>query len=151
MEGILGRMMSQQTGVESYFFEGIDKFTILSSSQLRYFGAWLEQLIAESTGKNGKGILPVDLEPMSSIENFPRNRVFVQLKLEGDSFNDEIINVIKEKDFPFIEITLNDVYDLAGEIFRWEFATSIAGVRIYSTDFEKIYKKIKSLIPKYIS
>ncbi len=117
--------------------EGIDKFTILSSSQLRYFGAWLEQLIAESTGKNGKGILPVDLEPMSSIENFPRNRVFVQLKLEGDSFNDEIINVIKEKDFPFIEITLNDVYDLAGEIFRWEFATSIAGYDLAVQPFDQ--------------
>ncbi len=107
--------------------EGVDKLTILSSSQLRYFGAWLEQLIAESTGKDGKGILPVDLEPISSIENFSRDRVFVQLKLEGDTSNDEIINAIKEKDFPFIEITLNDVYDLAGEFFRWEFATAIAG------------------------
>jgi len=107
--------------------EGVDKLTIFSSSQLRYFGAWLEQLIAESTGKDGKGILPVDLEPISSIENFSGDRVFVHLKLENDSSNDEIINAIKEAGLPFIEITLNDVYDLAGEFFRWEFATAIAG------------------------
>jgi len=107
--------------------EGVDKLTILSSSQLRYFGAWLEQLIAESTGKDGKGILPVDLEPISSIENFSRDRVFLHFKLESDSTADEIINAISEADFPFIEITLNDVYDLAGEFFRWEFATAIAG------------------------
>jgi glucose-6-phosphate isomerase len=107
--------------------EGIDKLTILSSSKLKYFGAWLEQLIAESTGKDGKGILPVDLEPISSIENFSGDRIFVHLKLENESFNDEIINDIKETNFPFIEITLNDVYDLASEFFRWEFATAIAG------------------------
>ncbi|RKY93300.1 MAG: hypothetical protein DRQ13_09620, partial [Ignavibacteriae bacterium] len=106
---------------------GVDKLTILSSSQLKYFGAWLEQLIAESTGKDGKGILPVDLEPISSIENFSRDRVFVHFKLESDSSNDEIIDTIKDAGFPFIELTLNDVYDLAGEFFRWEFATAIAG------------------------
>ncbi len=117
--------------------EGIDKLTILSSSQLRYFGAWLEQLIAESTGKDGKGILPVDLEPMSSIENFSHDRVFVQLKLEGDSSNDEIINAIKEADFPFIEITFHDVYDLAGEFFRWEFATAIAGYVLSVQPFDQ--------------
>ena len=117
--------------------EGIDKLTILSSSQIKYFGAWFEQLIAESTGKDGKGILPVDLEPMSSIENFSHDRVFVHLKLEGDSSNDEIINAINEKDFPFIEITFNDVYDLAGEYFRWEFATAIAGYVLAVQPFDQ--------------
>jgi len=107
--------------------EGVDKLTILSSSQLGLFGAWLEQLIAESTGKDGKGILPVDLEPISSIDNFSKDRFVVHLKLAGDSFNDEMIKVIKEAGFPFIEITLTDVYDLADEFFRWEFATAIAG------------------------
>jgi len=107
--------------------EGVDKLTILSSSQLRYFGAWLEQLIAESTGKDGKGILPVDLEPISSIENFSRDRVFVHFKLESDTSDDETIITIKNAGFPILEITLNDVYDLAGEFFRWEFATAIAG------------------------
>ena len=106
---------------------GVDKLTILSTSQLKYFGAWLEQLIAESTGKDGKGILPVDLEPVGSIEKFSRDRVFVHFKLESDSSGDEIINAIREAKFPFIAITLNDVYDLAGEFFRWEFATAIAG------------------------
>jgi glucose-6-phosphate isomerase len=117
--------------------EGIDKLTILSSSKLKYFGAWLEQLIAESTGKDGKGILPVDLEPMSSIENFSHDRVFVHLKLESDSSNNEIINAINEKDFPFIEITFNDVYDLAGEYFRWEFATAIAGYVLAVQPFDQ--------------
>ncbi len=61
--------------------EGVDKLTILSSPQIKYFGAWLEQLIAESTGKDGKGILPVDLEPICSTENFSSDRVFVYFKL----------------------------------------------------------------------
>ncbi len=73
------------------------------------------------------GILPVDLEPTSSIENFSRDRVFIHFRLENDSSNNEMIKAIKNAGFPFNEITLNDVYDLAGEFFRWEFATAIAG------------------------
>ena len=117
--------------------EGIDKLTIFGSSQIRYFGAWLEQLIAESTGKDGKGILPVDLEPVSSIEIFSRDRVFIHFRLENDSSNDEMIKAIKQAGFPFIEITLNDVYDLAGEFFRWEFATAIAGIVLAVQPFDQ--------------
>lgn len=107
--------------------EGVDKLTILSSSQIKYFGAWLEQLIAESTGKDGKGILPVDLEPFDSIDQYSKDRVFVYLKFKVDSLYDKHISAIKNAGYPVIEIELNDVYDLGGEFFRWEFATALAG------------------------
>lgn len=134
--------------------EGIDKLTILSSPQVSYFGAWLEQLIAESTGKDGKGILPVDLEPISSIENISGDRVFVHLNLESDSSNDAMINAFKKSDFPFIEIDSNDDYNLAREFFRWEFATAIAGYILGVQPFdqpnvESAKIEAKEMIKKY--
>jgi glucose-6-phosphate isomerase len=107
--------------------EEVDKLTFIISPQIRYLGGWLEQLIAESTGKNGKGILPVDLEPFDSIDQYSKDRVFFYLKFKVDSYYDEHFTAIKNAGFPTIEIELNDVYDLGGEFFRWEFATAVAG------------------------
>jgi hypothetical protein len=107
--------------------EGIDKLTFLSSPQIKYFGAWAEQLIAESTGKNGKGILPVDLETILLPKDYSKDRLFVHLKLEDDSTYIEDIDNLKVSGFPVIEIELNDIYDLGKEFFRWEFATAVSG------------------------
>jgi glucose-6-phosphate isomerase len=107
--------------------EGIDKVTFITSPGIKYFGAWVEQLVAESTGKNGKGILPVDLEEVLAPEFYVKNRLFVYMKLKNDSIYDSQINGLKEAGFPIIEIELNDIYDLGKEYFRWEFATVIAG------------------------
>jgi glucose-6-phosphate isomerase len=107
--------------------EGVDKLTFIISPQLKYLGGWLEQLIAESTGKNGKGILPVDLEPNVPVSDYGKDRVFVYLKFSGDDFFDKKVGEIKAVGFPFIELEMNNVYQLGAEFFRWEFATAIAG------------------------
>lgn len=107
--------------------EGADKLTLLISPQLKYIGGWLEQLIAESTGKDGRGVLPIDLEPFVSIDAYAKDRVFVYLKIAGDNFFDKIVSEIKSSDFPVIEIELQNIYQLGAEFFRWEFATAVAG------------------------
>ena len=107
--------------------KGVDKLTIVSSPQIQFFGAWLEQLIAESTGKDGKGILPVDLELVNVPENYSRDRAFVYLKLKSDSTFDKKVEALKSTGFPVIEFDWDDIYELAGEFFRWEFATAVAG------------------------
>ncbi len=107
--------------------DGIDKLTLITSPQIKYFGAWAEQLIAESTGKNGKGILPVDLEEVLSPGYYSNDRVFVYMKLKNDTVFDKQVAAFEQAGFPVIEIELNDVYDLGSEYFRWEFATAVAG------------------------
>ena len=107
--------------------EGRDKATFFASEQLSYFGAWVEQLIAESTGKIGKGILPVDLEPVQSVENYANDRIFIFFKLKNDSSFENQIDELKKTGHPVIELELNDIYDLGKEFFRWEFATAVTG------------------------
>ncbi len=107
--------------------EGLDKLTIITSPQLKYLGGWLEQLVAESTGKDGKGILPVDLESVLTAENYCSDRVFIYIRLKADSFYNEKVKEFMSAGFPLIEIELEDIYEIAGEFFRWEFATAIAG------------------------
>jgi glucose-6-phosphate isomerase len=107
--------------------EGIDKLSFISSPQIKYFGAWAEQLIAESTGKNGKGVLPLDLEEILSPTDYSKDRVFVYLKIKDDTTYTNEVDELKSSGFPVIEIELNDIFDLGKEFFRWEFATVVAG------------------------
>ena len=107
--------------------EGVDKLTLIISPQIKYLGGWLEQLIAESTGKDEKGILPVDLEPTIPVSEYGSDRVFVYLKIAGDNFFDKRVNEIKNAGFPLVEIEMQNVYQLGAEFFRWEFATAVAG------------------------
>ena len=107
--------------------EGIDKLTFVASPQIKYLGAWIEQLVAESTGKNGKGILPVDLEELLTPEFYSTDRLFIYIKMKNDSTYNKQINVLKNAGLPTIEIELTDIYDLGREYFRWEFATVVAG------------------------
>jgi len=107
--------------------EGIDKVTFVCSPQIKYFGAWVEQLVAESTGKNSKGILPVDLEEVLAPEFYSLDRLFVYIKMKNDSTYNKQIKVLKDAGFPIIEIELKDIHDLGKEYFRWEFATVVAG------------------------
>jgi len=116
---------------------GIDKLTLLISPQLKYLGGWLEQLIAESTGKDGKGILPVDLEPAVSVNDYSKDRIFVHLKLSGDNFFNNKVNEIKNAGFPVIELEMNNIYKLGAEFFRWEFATAIAGYVLNVQPFDQ--------------
>jgi glucose-6-phosphate isomerase len=106
---------------------GIDKLTIFSSSELKSIGAWIEQLIAESTGKESKGVLPVDLEKILAPDYYGKDRLFVYLRLRGDKVYNKDIETLVKSGFPLIEMDVEDVYDLGKEFFKWEFATAIAG------------------------
>ena len=107
--------------------KGVDKLTYIISPAFSYIGAWIEQLIAESTGKVGKGILPVDLESIESADNYSGDRLFVYLKLKNDSTYNEKVDLLKSKNFPILEFEIDNEYDLSKQFFLWEFATAVAG------------------------
>lgn len=109
--------------------KGRDKATIVASPRLSDFGAWLEQLLAESTGKQKKGIIPVDGEQLGLSEMYGPDRLFIYLRLESDAdrSQDNAVDSIEKAGHPVLRISLADLYDLGGEFFRWEFATAVAG------------------------
>ncbi len=121
--------------------EGIDKLTFIMSGAIAPFGYWAEQLIAESTGKEGKGILPIEGE--SHTENYGdrsygTDRMFVFLLLEEethryDGFRDELT----KRDVPFVTVLLKDPYDLGAQFFFWEFATAVSAVVLNINPFDE--------------
>lgn len=117
--------------------QGRDKVTLIASPPIKYFGAWAEQLIAESTGKEGKGILPVDGEEVGAPSVYGNDRLFVYLRLEGDSTFDQKVEALLEAGHPVVQLDLQDLYDLGGEFFRWEIATIIASRRLEINPFDQ--------------
>ncbi|HXJ04610.1 MAG TPA: bifunctional transaldolase/phosoglucose isomerase [Candidatus Acidoferrum sp.] len=109
--------------------QGRDKLTIVTSKGIFDLGAWLEQLIAESTGKSGKGIIPVDRERLSKPDTYGTDRVFAYLRLESDADKEQAaaIDALAKAGNPVVRIVLPDVYYLGQEFFRWEIATAVAG------------------------
>lgn len=117
---------------------GRDKVTLLTSPPINSFGAWVEQLIAESTGKEGKGILPVvDEEPYSDPAVYGTDRLFVYLRLADDSTHDDAFHKLREAGHPVVQINLRDIYDLGGEFVRWEIATAVASRRLSINPFDQ--------------
>jgi glucose-6-phosphate isomerase/transaldolase/glucose-6-phosphate isomerase len=108
---------------------GRDKITLLTSPALTSFGLWVEQLLAESTGKEGTGLIPVTGEPLASPAAYGADRVFISLRLRGDrnASLDRTVSALQRAGQPVYSLQLKDRYDLGGEFFRWEFATAIAG------------------------
>jgi len=108
---------------------GRDKVTIIASPGISDLGAWLEQLLAESTGKQGKGIIPVDRELTASPDVYGKDRVFAYLRLESapDAQQDSKVDALEKAGHPVIRIGIGDTYDLGQEFFRWEIATAVAG------------------------
>ncbi|MFL6388332.1 MAG: bifunctional transaldolase/phosoglucose isomerase [Terriglobales bacterium] len=108
---------------------GRNKVTFITSPGIHDLGAWLEQLIAESTGKIGKGLIPVDREALGAPEVYGNDRVFVYLRLadETDAIQTQKLEILKNAGHPVVEIELADTYDLGQEFFRWEIATAVAG------------------------
>jgi glucose-6-phosphate isomerase len=108
---------------------GRNKVTIITSPGIHDLGAWLEQLIAESTGKIGKGLIPVDREALGAPEVYGNDRVFVHLRLanEPDIAQKQKLDALRTAGHPVVEIELADTYDLGQEFFRWEIATAVAG------------------------
>jgi glucose-6-phosphate isomerase len=108
---------------------GRDKVTIITSADISDLGAWLEQLLAESTGKVGKGIIPVDRERIAAPEVYGTDRVFVYVHTEHatDVVVDAKVAALEKAGHPVVRISMADVYDLGAEFFRWEIATAVAG------------------------
>jgi len=108
---------------------GRDKITIITSPGIFDLGAWLEQLIAESTGKIGKGIIPVDREKLAKPETYGNDRVFAYLTLAGktNKAQESVVAALEKAGQPVIRITLSNTYTLGQEFFRWEIATAVAG------------------------
>ncbi len=109
---------------------GRDKLTLFLSPAIASFGDWVEQLIAESTGKDGRGILPIVGEPVGAPDVYGNDRVFVYLQLDGDETYDEAITALVRVGHPVIWLHLTDIYDLGGQFFLWEMATAVAGHRL---------------------
>jgi transaldolase/glucose-6-phosphate isomerase len=108
---------------------GRDKITIVASPAIFDLGAWLEQLLAESTGKLGKGLIPVDRESLGAPEVYGKDRVFAYLRLESapDAAQDSAIDALERAGHPVVRISVDEIYDLGEEFFRWEIATATAG------------------------
>ena len=106
---------------------GRDKLTLSSSPAIAPLGAWIEQLIAESTGKQGKGILPVDGEALSNPEQYAGDRLFVRVRLAGDSSLDGRLEALAAAGHPVITLDIDDAFDVAGQFVIWEIATVVAG------------------------
>ncbi len=116
---------------------GRDKVTFVTSSPLGCFGDWLEQLIAESTGKEGEGILPVVGEPLGPPEVYGGDRLFVYLRLDGDDTHDEAVQILEDAGHPVVRLRLRDIYDLGEQFFLWEMATAVAGYRLGINPFDQ--------------
>ncbi len=109
--------------------EGRDKVTIFSSEKIADFGAWAEQLIAESTGKEGKGLIPIDGEPLGEAAIYGNDRFFIDLRAEGedDAAHDEKLAALEKAGHPVVRIVMKSIDHLGQEFFRFEMATAVAG------------------------
>jgi glucose-6-phosphate isomerase len=118
---------------------GRDKLTFVCSPEIASFGYWVEQLIAESTGKDGTGILPIEGEALGDPDVYADDRAFVYLALLGSKHQglDAKLNALERAGHPVVTIGLQDLHDLGAEFFRWEFATAVAGAVIGVDPFDQ--------------
>ena len=118
---------------------GLNKVTLVASPGIEGIGAWLEQLLAESTGKQGKGIIPVDREPLGAPESYGRDRLFAYLRLapEPDPEQDAAVEALEHDGRAVVRIELEDRLDLGAQFFQWEFATAVAGALIGINPFDQ--------------
>ncbi|HET7419955.1 MAG TPA: bifunctional transaldolase/phosoglucose isomerase, partial [Candidatus Dormibacteraeota bacterium] len=105
---------------------GRNKLTLIMSPKVATFGYWVEQLLAESTGKEGKGIVPIEGEPLGKPAVYGDDRLFVHVRMDADPPN-RAVQALERAGHPVVTLTMRDKYDLGGEFFRWEVATAVAG------------------------
>jgi transaldolase / glucose-6-phosphate isomerase len=119
--------------------QGQDKLTLVVSPRIYDLGAWLEQLIAESTGKNGRAVIPVDREPPGAPGVYGPDRVFAYLRLATapDDAQDAAVEALVTAGRPVVRVDVPDTYGLAGEFFRWEIATAVAGAVMGINPFDQ--------------
>ncbi len=122
---------------------GRDKLTIIADSELESLGSWVEQLIAESSGKNGKGILPVDLEPLQDLKFYGKDRVFVYFSNNGS--HNTILEELAISGQPTMTFRIEEPYDLGAEFLRWETATAVfcALIGVNAFDQPNVQLKVK--------
>jgi glucose-6-phosphate isomerase len=157
ISGLLDRAKSMQQGCSAHIpayqntgawlgacmgmmaLNGRDKLTLFTSPSVNAFELWVEQLIAESTGKEGKGIIPVSREPVMKPDCYGDDRLFVYLRVEADdnSVADEVVSHLISSGQPAIILQLKDTYDIGAEFFRWEFATAVAGAVLDIQPFDQ--------------
>jgi len=118
---------------------GRDKLTLIASPQLASIGAWLEQLVAESTGKQGKGVIPMDGEPLLDPGGYGQDRVFVYLCADApdDPGQEQAVTQLELAGHPVVRIRMSDIYGLGQELFRWEIATAVIGAVIGVNPFDQ--------------
>ncbi|HET8698905.1 MAG TPA: bifunctional transaldolase/phosoglucose isomerase [Gammaproteobacteria bacterium] len=123
-----GAVLGTILGVAAEQF-GRDKLTLIASPGIRALGAWLEQLVAESTGKQGRGLIPVQLEALGDSASYGEDRLFVYVRLLSapDPAQEAAVDALAAAGHPVVRIAVRDAYDLGGEFFRWEIATAVAG------------------------
>ena len=109
--------------------QGRDKLTLVASPGIAGLGLWVEQILAESTGKNGTGVISVAAEPLENPDCYGNDRFFVQLRLAADdnTASDQAVSRLHAAGHPAARLELSDAYDLGAEFYRWEYATAIAG------------------------
>ncbi len=130
-----GTWMGSIAGVAAN--QGLGKLTIVISPPIGSFGLWLEQLIAESTGKLDTGVLPVIGEDVGAPDTYGPDRVFVYLRLDGDTTYDQQISDLEKAGRPVVTQRIHNPYDLGREMFRWEFATAVIGVILKINPFDQ--------------
>jgi glucose-6-phosphate isomerase/transaldolase/glucose-6-phosphate isomerase len=142
----------------SLALNGRDKLTLVASPSISSFGLWAEQLIAESTGKEGRGIVPVAGEALQGPESYGDDRFFAYLRLNGDDndSSDASVAQLEAAGHPVVRLELQDTYDLAAEFFRWEFATAIAAVVMGlnpfdQPDVQRAKEKTESVLGEYLA
>ena len=118
---------------------GHDKITIVASPAIHDLGAWLEQLLAESTGKIGKGLIPVDREALGAPGVYGSDRVFAYVRLEGavDDGQEDALDTLEKAGHIVVRMTMPSTYDLGAEFFRWEIATAVAGTLLGINTFDQ--------------
>jgi transaldolase/glucose-6-phosphate isomerase len=133
--------------------QGRDKVTLVTSPGIANLGAWLEQLLAESTGKDGKGLIPVDREPLVTADVYGNDRIFAYIRLESapDSAQDAAVEALEEAGQPVVRIVIADSYQLGQEFFRWEIATAVAGSIIGINAFNQPDVEASKLVTRQLT
>ena len=151
IEGNPGAMLGIVLGTAAK--NGRDKITIFTSPGISDVGAWLEQLIAESTGKEGKGIIPVDREAIGAPEVYGNDRIFAYLRLaaESDPAIEAKLAALEKAGHPVVRIVLGDAYDIGQEFFRWEVATAVAGSIIGINAFNQPDVEASKIVTKELT
>ncbi len=116
---------------------GRDKVTLVLSEKIRALGSWIEQLLAESLGKDGTGLIPVADEPLGAPSVYGDDRIFLAIVLEGDTTHDAALAKLSDAGHPVLRLQLRDAMDLGAEFFRWELATATAGAVLGVNPFDE--------------